>query len=287
MLSLPSFLRSRPTITSMVFEIPIVVLRVDVLDDVALRDDAVPLMRHVGQDAVLHGRSVTGLPSRLTRPLRVSSSSRPCRRIGSACPPAGAKGSAAARGVTPWGRRGRRRRAARPWFWRPPHGWRSRRAGSALRPRRFSGRHAARARPRVSGRYPCRAAPPAPRPAARSAALLRCAGAIMARLARPSDGPGQDPDQERPKHGHAHGLSLGICRWPNVRLSRIAAERKLNGVIHDGPVRARWIVRLPTTAGWHAGSSPRVAGPADRAGPSAARSGRRSGRPAGRTGARP
>src|SRR3954470_5743675 len=35
--------------------------------------------------------SVTGLPSRLTRPLRVSSSSRPCRRIGSACPPARGK----------------------------------------------------------------------------------------------------------------------------------------------------------------------------------------------------
>src|SRR3954453_2893495 len=48
------------------------------------------------------------------------------------------------------------------------------------------------------------------------AALQRRAGAIMARLARPREGPGQDPDQERQNHEHAHELGLECVVGPTA-----------------------------------------------------------------------
>ena len=52
MMSTPSFLRSRPMKTSIVFEVAIEVLLVQMLDDFAARDDAAGVMHEIGQQPV-------------------------------------------------------------------------------------------------------------------------------------------------------------------------------------------------------------------------------------------
>ena len=53
MMSTPSFLRKRPMNTSMVFEVAVEILLVEMLDNLAARDDAPGVVHEVGEQAIL------------------------------------------------------------------------------------------------------------------------------------------------------------------------------------------------------------------------------------------
>ena len=53
MMSTPSFLRNRPMNTSIVFEVAVEILLVEVFDDLAARDDAPGMVHEIGEQAIL------------------------------------------------------------------------------------------------------------------------------------------------------------------------------------------------------------------------------------------
>ena len=58
MMSTPSFLRSRPMNTSIVFEVAVEILLVEMFDDLAARDDAPGVVHEIGQQAILVAREL-------------------------------------------------------------------------------------------------------------------------------------------------------------------------------------------------------------------------------------
>ncbi len=58
MMSTPSFLRNRPMNTSIVFEFAVEILFVEMLDDLAARDDAPGVVHEIGEQAILVAREL-------------------------------------------------------------------------------------------------------------------------------------------------------------------------------------------------------------------------------------